>query len=99
MLEAAREALSFMKDRSRQDLDTDRMLALSVMKSVEIIGEAASKVSEECRCVCPEIPWHNIIGMRNQLIHVYFSIDLDVLWSTVQEDLPTLIQQLEQIVP
>jgi len=77
MLDAAKEAMSFIKYRKRSDLDTDRMLVLSLVKSVEIMGEAASKVTKVSRDGHPEVPWLNIIGMRNRLIHVYFDIDLD----------------------
>ncbi len=98
MLDAAKEAMSFIKDRKRSDLDTDRMLVLSLVKSVEIIGEAASKVTKEPRDGHPEVPWLNIIGMRNRLIHVYFDIDLDRVWDTITDDLPPVIAALEKII-
>ena len=96
MLDAAKEALSFAKNKSRNDLYTDRMLALSIVKSIEIIGEAASTVSKEFREKRKEIPWASIIGMRNRLIHVYFDIDLDRVWDTITDDLPPLITALEK---
>ena len=68
------------------------------VKSIEIVGEAASKVSKERREGLPQIPWANIINMRNRLIHAYSDIDLDVLWKTVIEDLPPLIAELEKII-
>ncbi len=77
MLDAAKEAISFIRDRTRKDLDNDRMLTLSIVKSVEIIGEAASKITHESREKHPEIPWADIIAMRNRLTHAYFDIDLD----------------------
>jgi uncharacterized protein with HEPN domain len=98
MLDAAKEAMSFIKDRKRSDLDTDRMLVLSLVKSVEIIGEAASKVTKESRDNHPEVPWLNIIGMGNRLIHVYFDIDLDRVWDTITDDLPPVIAALKKIV-
>jgi uncharacterized protein with HEPN domain len=98
MLESAREAISFIKGRRRTDLDKDRMLVLSLIKSIEIMGEAASKVTKESRDSHPEIPWLNIIGMRNRLIHVYFDIDLDRVWDTITDDLPPVIAVLERIV-
>jgi uncharacterized protein with HEPN domain len=98
MLESAREAISFIKGRRRTDLDKDRMLVLSLIKSIEIMGEAASKVTEESRVSHPEIPWLNIIGMRNRLIHVYFDIDLDRVWDTITDDLPPVIAVLKRIV-
>jgi uncharacterized protein with HEPN domain len=98
MLDAAREAMSFVKDRKRSDLDTNRMLVLSLVKSIEIMGEAASKVTKESRDGHPEVPWLNVIGMRNRLIHVYFDIDLDRVWDTITDDLPPVIAALEKIV-
>ena len=98
MLDAAKEAISFIKGKKRSDLDTDRMLVLSLVKSIEIMGEAASKVTKESRDGHPEIPWLNIIGMRNRLIHAYFDIDLDRVWDTITDDLPPVIATLEKIV-
>lgn len=98
MFDAAREVISFARDRTRKDLNDNRMLVLSIVKSVEIIGEAASKVTSECRDEHPEIPLADIIAMRNRLIHVYFDIDLDRVWDTVTDDLPPLIDSLEKIV-
>jgi uncharacterized protein with HEPN domain len=99
MLEAAREAISFAKGKKRSDLDKDRMLILSLVKSIEIVGEAATHVSKETRKKHPEISWSNIVAMRNRLIHVYFGIDPDRVWDTVKDDLPPLIEALERIVP
>jgi uncharacterized protein with HEPN domain len=98
MLDAAKEALSFAKNKSRGDLDSDRMLVLSIVKSIEIMGEAASKVTQETRETYTVLPWANIIAMRNRLIHVYFDIDLDRVWDTVTDDLPPLIASLEKII-
>ena len=98
MLDAAKEALSFAKDKSTKDLYANRMLALSIVKSIEIIGEAASTVSKEFRENHKEIPWANIIAMRNRLIHVYFDIDLNRVWDTLTDDLPPLIVALENAI-
>lgn len=95
MLDSAREALLFVAGRERGELDENRMLLLSLVKSVEIIGEAAGRVSDECRNACTEIPWLNIIGMRNRLIHAYFNINVDIVWQTVTGELPSLVSALE----
>lgn len=97
MLDAAREAVSFMHGRTRDDLDLDRQLVLALVKSIEIVGEAASRVTESSRQDLPQIPWDQIIGMRNRLVHAYFDINLDILWTTAQEDLSKLIDLLESI--
>jgi uncharacterized protein with HEPN domain len=94
MLDAAREALSFVADRERRDLDTDRMLVLALVKSIEIIGEAGARVSEEGRDASPDVPWLEIVAMRNRLVHAYFDVNLDVVWETVRKDLPSLVAAL-----
>jgi uncharacterized protein with HEPN domain len=98
MVDAAREAMSFAQGRTRSELNRDRMLALSLVKSIEIIGEAASRVSADVRAESPEIPWSSTIAMRNRLIHAYFDVDLDRLWDTVTDDLPPLVAALEKIL-
>ncbi len=96
MLDAAREALAFAQGRRRSDLDKDRMLVLALVKSIEIIGEAASKVSPETCSAVPGLPWSSIVGMCNRLIHAYFDIDLDRVWDTIIDDLPPLVTELER---
>ena len=99
MLEAAREAASFAKGRVRDDLETDRQLVLALVKDIEIIGEAAAQITEDTHSRTPSIPWQKIIAMRNRLVHAYFSINLDIVWQTVQKDLTPLIETLERVVP
>jgi uncharacterized protein with HEPN domain len=88
MIDAAQEAQAFVKDQIRQDLEQNRMLTLALVRLVEIIGEAASKITPEFRGKYPDIPWSEIVGMRNRLIHAYFEIDLDQVWSTITEEIP-----------
>jgi uncharacterized protein with HEPN domain len=97
MLDAAREAVSFAEGCSREDLRRDRKLALSLVKCIEIVGEAASRVSGDARSLAPQIPWQDIVGMRNRLIHTYYDIDLDRVMDTVADDLPPLIGELEHL--
>lgn len=98
MLEAAREVIFLAQSRSRQDLDTELSLRRSLVKSIEIIGEAASKVTSDCREKFPQIPWGNIIAMRNRLIHMYYDINLDIVWKAATEDVPPLIAELEKAI-
>jgi uncharacterized protein with HEPN domain len=98
MLDATREAIEFVQGKARADLDSDRMLLLSLVKEIEIVGEAANQVSKAAREQLPGIPWADIVGMRNRLIHAYFDINLDILWQTVQHDLPPLITVLERVL-
>ncbi|MEJ5259107.1 MAG: DUF86 domain-containing protein [Anaerohalosphaeraceae bacterium] len=97
ILDAAREAVDFLDKCQRTDLDTDRKLNLAVVRLLEIIGEAAYGVSETTKERYPQIPWHQMTGMRNRLIHGYFEVNADIIWKTVKEDLPALIRQLEQL--
>ena len=98
MLDATREVEDFVRDRSRRSLDEDRLLVRGVTKSIEIIGEAASQVSVGLRAAHPEVPWRDAADMRNRLVHGYFDIDLDVVWSTATEDVPELIRLLERLL-
>jgi len=98
MLDAAKEAVTFVKGCTRGDLGNNRLLTLALTKSIEIIGEAAAKIGPECREEYPVIPWAAIVGMRNRLIHGYFDIDVDRVWDTVVHDLPPLIAELEKIL-
>lgn len=98
MLDAAKEASSFARDKSREDLDGDRMLVLAILKDLEILGEAANQVSVEAQEEYSDIPWKDIVRMRNRLIHGYFDIDYDIIWKTITEDLPSLIKSLKGIL-
>ena len=97
MIDAAEQALIFVQGRARADLDSDAMLRLALTRAVEIVGEAATKVSQAGRDEMPAVPWLQILGMRNRLVHAYFSINHDVLWDTVQLALPPLLAQLKSM--
>ena len=98
MLESAQEAVGFTQGREKKDLLDNRQLLLAVVKAIEIVGEAARSIPVSTRDQHPQIPWPAIIGMRHRLVHVYFEIDVDVVWQTVTEDLPPLITQLESVL-
>lgn len=98
ILDAAREAVAFTKGRSRADLDTDRKLNLSLVRLLEIIGEAGRSLSQEFRQEHLDLPWKSMVGMRDRLIHGYFDVNLDVVWETITEDLPGLVDKLEKIL-
>jgi uncharacterized protein with HEPN domain len=98
MLDAAREAVTFAAGKTAQDLKSDRILSLALVKCIEIIGEAATKVANETRAANPQIPWADIVGMRHRLIHVYFDVDLERVCDTIAIDLPPLIESLEMAI-
>ena len=95
MIDAAKEALSFIKGVSKEEFLKSRLLQLSLTKELEIIGEASEKVSDEFKEKYSDVPWGQIIGMRNRLTHGYFDIDANVVWKTVNKDLPVLIKLLK----
>ncbi len=98
ILDAAGKALAFAKNRTRKDMDTDEMLSLSLVRLLEIVGEASVGVSLDYREKHPQIPWGKMVALRNRLIHGYFDINHDIVWDTVQKDLPPLIKALENLV-
>ena len=98
MLDCAREAAQMAQGKTRADLDSDRMLNLSLVRLLEIIGEAAARVPTADRLRYSTIPWEQIVGLRNRLIHGYDNVDFDILWKVVSEDLPPLIAGLETIL-
>ena len=99
MQDAIHTASRFIEGVNREDLTPDSMLVLALTRAIEIIGEAASRVSKETRESLPQIPWAQIVGMRNRLIHAYFDVNLDRLWDTAVVSLPALAEQLETIIP
>ena len=99
MLLAAHDEVEFTGRITYSQFENSRLHQNAIFKALEIVGKAASRVSFGMRESQPDIPWREIIGMRNRLVHVYFDVDIGLVWRTVQEDLPALIAQLERIVP
>jgi uncharacterized protein with HEPN domain len=99
MLDHAREAAGMIGGRTRRDLDTDRMLQLAVTHLIEVIGEAASRVTQAGREQHTEIPWNEVIGTRHRIVHGYDSVNHDIVWRILTEELPGLIGALERALP
>ena len=99
ILIAAREASAFVADLSWREFAESRLHQNAVVKALEVIGEAAGRISVETRQAHPEIPWAEIIGMRNRLVHGYFEIDVAQVWDTVHHDVPPLMAAVEPLVP
>ncbi len=98
MRDHAEEAISLTSGKNRQDLDSDRLLNLSLVRLLEIVGEAANRIPLENQQQFSTIPWQQIIGLRNRLIHGYDAVDFDILWQIVTVDLPPLVKVLKQIL-
>jgi len=98
MLASARDAIRAASDRSRTDLDDDFMQAAGVTRGVGGVGEAAGFVTADTRARIPDLPWADIVGMRHKLIHGYRTVDLDILWDVVRNDLPHLVALLESFL-
>ena len=99
MIQAGETALRFVADRQLADLERDEMLRFALIRAVEMIGEAASRISAETRAESASVPWADAVLMRNRLIHAYFNIDHTVLWKTAKEDIPALLDQLRLLLP
>ena len=98
MRDHAREAMTLAGDATRADLDRDRKLELALVRLVEIVGEAAARVSEPLKIRHPHIPWAEIIGMRNRIVHGYDTVDLDIRWGVIATDLPDVVGQLDHLI-
>jgi len=99
ILLAARRARKYVESMRWEEFETNEIVQDAVVFPLEIMGEAAGRISEDFREAHSDIPWHKIIGVRNQLIHEYFRINLKTVWDTLKKDLPDLIQMLEPLVP
>ena len=97
MLEASAKALQFVRDVDLEAFSKNEEKVFAVIRALEIIGEAAKNIPKSIRGRYQEIPWEDIVGMRNKVIHGYFGVDIEVIWKTVQEDLPLLQATLTRI--
>lgn len=98
MLDSTDAILLFVKGKRRASLDNNRLLTSGIIRELEILGEAAGQVSEKTKGQFPSVPWKQLIGMRNRLIHAYFDVDHDVIWKTVKDYLPNFRKELEDLI-
>jgi uncharacterized protein with HEPN domain len=94
----ATQAVSFTSGRTRADLDNDPMLAHSLIRCLEVAGEAAAQLSTATREALPQIPWRAMVSMRNRLIHAYHRVNLDIVWQAATVEFPPIIAELERIL-
>lgn len=97
ILDAASKAQRFTEGLSFEEFKRDDRTAFAVMRALEVLGEAAKNVPQAFRDRAPEVPWQEMAGMRDKLIHAYHGVDLQVVWRTVQEDLPGMIQSIRRL--
>lgn len=98
MIDAAQAVSRFVARRTRADLDQDQMLLFAVVHAVQVLGEAASKVTPDTRIAHADIPWAAIVGMRNRLVHAYFDVDTELVWVAATQEIPALLQRLKAVV-
>ena len=99
ILIAARKALKFVEGIDRDKFEDNEIIQNAVIRPLEIIGEASARVSKDFRKAHAEIPWQEMVGLRNRLIHEYFRIDFGAVWDTLHKDIPNLIEIIEPLVP
>ncbi len=97
MLEATKQIKIYIDEVSYEEFEKDSLRQDGVIRQIEILGEAANQISENLKEEYPEIPWKDVAGMRNKLIHGYFEVDLETVWNTVKNDLPRLRKDLQKI--
>jgi uncharacterized protein with HEPN domain len=98
IIEATQEAMGYAQGLSWDEFQGSRPLQHAVVRCIEIIGEASSRISKECRDSNPQVPWVDIVAMRNRIVHAYYDIDIAVVWKTVTEDLPAMLPEIQGIV-
>ncbi|MCI0710707.1 MAG: DUF86 domain-containing protein [Chloroflexi bacterium] len=98
MLIACRKIIKFTHDLTRDTFENNDLVQSAVIREFQVLGEAARLISDDTRTTYDQIPWHLIAGMRNRLIHEYFSIQVDIVWVSIQDDIPPLLELLETIL-
>ena len=99
ILESSRAALEYMRGKTWEEFSKAPLLQDAVVRRLEIIGEASGRISFETQQKYDHLPWQAMKGTRNKIIHEYDSIELDIIWEIVQQDLPHLVNELEKIIP
>lgn len=99
MLDMGRIGLKISNGKARAAYDQDETLQLALTHIIQVIGEAALHVSIDFREKYPQVPWHEIIGMRHRIVHDYLNVDEDIIWEVIQQDIQSLVDVLEEIIP
>ena len=99
ILESARLAIGYVRGMTREAFLADAQCQDAVVRRLEVIGEAARRISPPVQASLPQLPWKAMVGLRNVIAHKYDEIDLSVVWDTAQKDLPSLVRVLEEVLP
>jgi len=98
VIDASERISEYLKGVTKLRFETNHLLQDGIIRQLEIIGEAIKRVSKDVRVIYPEVPWQDIAGMRDKLIHDYFGVDIETVWLTAHDDIPRLKQQIEGIL-
>jgi len=98
MRDAAQEAVRFLDSVNGENIENNRLVSHAIVRLIEVVGEAAAQISKEYKISHSEMPWAQIIGMRNRIVHAYFDIDYSLVESTVKSDFPALLEQLTNLI-
>ena len=98
ILEATRHIAEFLVNVSKDEFESDYEKQSAVIRQIEIIGEAASKLSREFTDSKKQVDWPRVIGMRHKMIHDYFEVEVSIVWETIQNDVPKLRNQIEEVI-
>ncbi len=99
MLDQAYKIQGFMQGKNRQDYDNDEILRLALTRLLGVMDDTSSNTSKAFRTAHPQIPWHQLIGIRHRMAHDYLNVDYGVVWSAITNELPPLVAELETLVP
>lgn len=99
IVESARRILRFTEDVDETQFLVDELVQSAVIRQIEIIGEAAGRVSTAFRVEHPEVPWAMMVAMRNRMIHGYAKVRMEIVWATVRQDIPRLMEQIIPLLP
>ncbi len=98
ILEAMQRIIAYTENLSYEQFLNERLVQDGVLRNFQLVGEATKKLSSQTRNAYPDLPWHRMAGMRNRIVHEYFSIDEQVVWDVAVRDLPRLVPQLEAMI-